>query len=866
MLTHTKWSTTPLVNDAQAEGDKKPAANDTSDGDGYVGNRATLEDAAESAYRKCVNELETGSKTRTDQDDICPRKKFNSVDKHDNFSPRIVKPSTTPAAVLVGTVGTKARIMDDTSHSSPASVTSARERLTNKRVAPTSTTLVQNNSDGTGQNRNQDRCNKEDDDPTSTNSIKGVVGDLEKSVAVSSSMNNVLPSTTTTSSTAQKQPQQQNPHHLSFNETLRAALDSYHRTHNINNQTISVPLPPPFLSHAEESTLKTALAFVMAKARIRNRSKNDDNKESGSTSLLPSSSSSSSSSYAGGGVAVSTTNLIYGRCATSASSNGGSISGGMGNSNLGSVGSIQPTSSLLGGLLDPPSSCRVVTPSLSKTTNVNQYELSLERKLKHVREVLMLAVSAVLPLYRGALEVSGDDTRYATFGGGGGDAARSQPVNSNNCDDDDDTTLEQGGDVAADSTHGRRPCAVYNFEAAVEPLVVAKRRTEDRLQSTLDGLCQHIIVRLSTLIRDEEAMQSDNIARAKIYDLRVSCAIGAIESIRNNVSEKDNTGRCTTNDSSTSRNGVSPTDMSQMNTANTDRRSSVRKSILKLIYNDLISDAYHCHHGSLNLHTEYVNITREHKTYRIEKMMAVCHVIHRLIFLDKGCYISTECVVVICSILSDLYSNQFGYANINAGESTHDVESIVEDQRHQYHRPIQQDKGKHQIVPSRWAGMVSASNFNDRYERLRQSVHTMGYDNACDEIATTKPIELPLPRIGDVLAVNLLRLLEGAAALRLHHRQECVMSRGIMDEEYMLDKVSSMAATEILTEIRSSVKHDLLIPLHVEDVAKFYSNEKMLISEDDNDCDTDARLLVGAKIMLRLHLFGLMTKIALYER
>jgi hypothetical protein len=219
MLTHTKWSTTPLVNDAQAEGDKKPAANDTSDGDGYGGNRATLEDAAESAYRKCVNELETGSKTRTDQDDICPRKKFNSVDKHDNVSPRNATLSS-PAAVLVAT---KTMIMDDTSHSSSASVTSARERSTNKRVVPTSSTLVQNNSDGTGQNRNQGRCNKEDDDPTSTNAIKGVVGDLEKSVAVSSSMNNVLPSTTTTSSTAQKQPQQQHPRHLSFNETLRAA-------------------------------------------------------------------------------------------------------------------------------------------------------------------------------------------------------------------------------------------------------------------------------------------------------------------------------------------------------------------------------------------------------------------------------------------------------------------------------------------------------------------------------------------------------------------------------------------------------------------------------------------------------------------
>jgi hypothetical protein len=800
MLTHTKWSTTPIVHDAQADGDKKLAAIDTSEG-----NCATLEDAAESAHRKCVNELETGSKTRKEQDDICPRKKFKSVDNRGNVLPRNATLSSRPLASLVAT--------------------------------------------------------------------KGVVGDLEKSVTVSSSMNNVLPSTTNTSSTAQKQPQQQHPHHLSFNETLRAALDSYHRTQTINNQPISsVPLPPPFLSHAEESTLKTALAFVMAKARIRNRGKKDNNNnESNNTTLL-----SSSSSYAGGGggVAVSTTNLLYGRYANARSNGSSSISGGgAGSSNL---GSSQPTSLSLGGLLVPPPLGRVVSPPLFKSTNANQYELSLERKLKHVREVLMLAVSAVLPLYRGALEVIEGDTRYTTFGD---DEARSKLSKSNNCDDDDDnTTLEQGDDVAADSMHhGRRPCAVYDFEAAVEPSVVEKKGqflssqavaggTENQFQSKVDGLCEHIIVRLSALIRDEEAMQSGNFAHAKIYDSRVSYAIGAIESIRNNFSEKCNTGN-TTNNSNTSQNDVSPTDMtdtSRMNTEHIDRRNSVRKSIVKLIYNDLICDAYYFHHGSQNLHTDSVNITREHKVYRIEKMMAVCHVIHRLIFLDKGCSISTECIMVICSILSDLYSNQFGYAKIiNAGEATNDVDSIVEDRRHQYHRPIRQDKGKHQIVPSRWAGMVSASNFTDRHERLHQSVHTMGHDTSCDEIAITNPIELPLPRIGDVLAVNLLRLLEGAAALRLHHRQERALStsRGIMDEEYMLNKASSMAATEILTEIRSSVKHDLLIPLHVEDVAKFYCNEK-----SDNADDTDARLLVGAKIMLRLHLFGLMTKIALYER
>mmetsp|Transcript_11946 Transcript_11946/g.20970 ORF Transcript_11946/g.20970 Transcript_11946/m.20970 type:complete len:109 (+) Transcript_11946:284-610(+) len=38
--------------------------------------------------------------------------------------------------------------------------------------------------------------------------------------------------------------------------------------------------------------------------------------------------------------------------------------------------------------------------------------------------------------------------------------------------------------------------------------------------------------------------------------------------------------------------------------------------------------------------------------------------------------------------------------------------------------------------------------------------------------SNTKNVLLPLPPIGDVLTVNLLRLLEGAAAIRLHHLQQ----------------------------------------------------------------------------------------------
>jgi len=113
----------------------------------------------------------------------------------------------------------------------------------------------------------------------------------------------------------------------------------------------------------------------------------------------------------------------------------------------------------------------------------------------------------------------------------------------------------------------------------------------------------------------------------------------------------------------------------------------------------------------------------------------------------------------------------------------------------------------HQVLSSRWS--VSSSSFagymNDRYGCRVQAVvilsqqhrqrrwisnsnsHTQTYCGAkCshshDETriaannSNTKNVLLPLPPIGDVLTVNLLRLLEGAATIRLHHRQQQVVS------------------------------------------------------------------------------------------
>ena len=94
----------------------------------------------------------------------------------------------------------------------------------------------------------------------------------------------------------------------------------------------------------------------------------------------------------------------------------------------------------------------------------------------------------------------------------------------------------------------------------------------------------------------------------------------------------------------------------------------------------------------------------------------------------------------------------------------------------------------------------------------------------------------------------------------------------------MLDRVVSMAATEVLTEIRSSVHpRELVLPADVEDAATFYYIGKHCMDRIRNSSSSNAvgtrnvggtlvLLGPGAKMMLRLHLFELMNKLALYEQ
>jgi hypothetical protein len=129
----------------------------------------------------------------------------------------------------------------------------------------------------------------------------------------------------------------------------------------------------------------------------------------------------------------------------------------------------------------------------------------------------------------------------------------------------------------------------------------------------------------------------------------------------------------------------------------------------------------------------------------------------------------------------------------------------------------------------------------------------------------------------------MLRLLEGAAAIRIHHRQQRIPSSSMMSSrhnhhrELTMDKIVQQTATEVLNEIRTSMDHELWLPLHVEDAATFYYTDKMRSTRSIRDSrsrkknagDNSSSLVLlqpGAKIMMRLHLFELTNQLALYEQ
>ncbi|EJK56495.1 hypothetical protein THAOC_23606, partial [Thalassiosira oceanica] len=141
---------------------------------------------------------------------------------------------------------------------------------------------------------------------------------------------------------------------------------------------------------------------------------------------------------------------------------------------------------------------------------------------------------------------------------------------------------------------------------------------------------------------------------------------------------------------------------------------------------------------------------------------------------------------------------------------------------------------------------------------------TVDFANDDDDGDDPTPPPPPLPRIGDVLCVNLLRLLEGVASARLR-RDEGRRGNGAS---------ASTAVTRVLTEMRSSIGPELATPVELDDAAGFYAREmagerrgrgSSPWAKGDGGDDCRMLLLPGAKIMLRQRMYELANGLSLYE-
>lgn len=564
----------------------------------------------------------------------------------------------------------------------------------------------------------------------------------------------------------------------SFNEALKSALSSYASSSALrNSNNPPPPVPPPFLSHQEESTLRTALAFVMIKARNKQKQK---------------------SSVAADGDKSVNSSLIVRKGSAHQS----------GRIGFGRFSSLNPqkdakqnlsgrNQSILGGLLSQSrTQGRIGRLSSQKTM------LTFDREMSHIRDILKLALSAVMPLYRGALDVKepaqGDET----------------------CQEGDDDEGESNDAKSSDARNGdskRLPSAIYDFEAGYMHISSAAsgETPVDRHYASLDGLCQHGAMRLARLI-NEAAVISRLEQRA---------------SVQNEVQEKSPSG-----DPKEKPAGSIVTESSRGEDSRGPVRSKqiIHDAIVKLFYEDLIGSAFY--DEQLDVDYCYERISAD----RIEKIMAACHVIHRLLFFDQCNSFASECTIAISRTLADIFHSTYigSFSSPTHAPSASNV--------------IQADKRKIQVVKPNW--MINRTTYsNDRFERRSRGIDAMfrttnpvlggaKRKNAVQSIEDASATHL-LPDVVDVLTVNLLRLLECVSEIRLHHHHR----------SSMLHQTRTNPAADIIKEIRSTNAVELMMPIHLDEAAALYlrhpSSEPSLL----RPC---------AKLMLRLHFFGFIKKLS----
>ena len=583
-------------------------------------------------------------------------------------------------------------------------------------------------------------------------------------------------------------------HCSSFNEALRSALSTYASRSALKaTNNPPAPVPPPFLSHEEESTLRTALAFVMIKAR------NKKKQAAGSNSLMPYNISTATKQSLSR-PSVSSHQMHFSRTGFIARANNMSLP-----INQESPRLVRPDryQSLLGGLL--MRSQREVAGKNVATSNV---ALQLEHEMTHIRDVLKLALSSAMSFYRGALETNDE-------------AAKDERRINDNSNNGNGSRIIKSNLGSSKSI--RQPSTVYDFEAGFNPPQTRKESNNSLLSrhcASFDGLCEHAATRLARLINDTSLR------------LRLD-----LEAKRTNASKQSAPQEMRPDKDSNENNNSDDNHNLADQVPDNLNQHLVRDAIVELIYDDLIGKAYH-----------YELFNGNRSTTRIERIMATCHLIHRVIFFDKSSSFASECIVAISQTLSDLYND--AYFNSSSG-------SLAEGRN--ANETYQAAKTKVQVVKPNWStGRSSYSDF--RNERRIRRIDALFRDSKLMTAGSKRKNALSadedesvlnlyqVPDASDVLTVNLFRLLECATEIRLHHRVK-------KNSPYKPNP-----ANEIINEIRSTSAVDLTMPIHLDEAATFYLRESHAFNDH-----THSLLRPCAKLMLRVHFFGLIKKLSAYE-
>eukprot|EP00956_Cyclotella_meneghiniana_P029467 scaffold71398_cov41-Cyclotella_meneghiniana.AAC.1 len=610
--------------------------------------------------------------------------------------------------------------------------------------------------------------------------------------AIASNKNTVTPATTdTVEKTVPNDKAKPNFSNCSsFNEALKSALSTYASSSaSKSSNNPPPPVPPPFLSHQEESTLRTALAFVLIRAKNKKKQvagSNTSNNSSDIGSLMGPFAPSQKMPLVRTGFGRTNSRLSLPRNQEAEE--------------------MPQNSTLFQGLLSRPRK----QGGLGQRVSESNAMVAFERELNHIRDIMKLSLSLVLPLYEGALETVNEASLIDDCS----DTSKGDYQANDNVDGSTNT--------ARNGASKRLPSSVYDFEASYNPQCTGPKKSTF---SRLDGLCHNAATRLTRLINGV-ALTSKFEQRAKLSKHQKN----------NETIQKSTDGSSNQNTETSDTNSAQTRD----NRAQPQSKSTVRDEIVKLFYTSF-EKAYHYEYYTDD---DYDN--RRIATSSIEKIMATCHVIHRLLFFDQSNSFSAECIVAVSQTLSDLYNDEY----YGAPSETTETSTIIS---------TQSSRNRVQVVRPNWLASRT-SYLNDRNERRGRAIDAIfpctttvaggGKRKNTYQVDQDKPTNnSALPDSADVLAVNLLRLLECASDIRLRHQQK----------KFTLHHQN--AATQIINEIRSTRAADLTMPIHLDEVASFYLRESHALH------DSKKQQLLGpcAKMMLRVHFFGLVKKLSAFE-